>query len=250
MPLKNTGKVISSVRYYKDKVVISFGKEKISIPNNIASDFYLYKGKELSNKDVKEIKDSSGRYNYLKYAYRLINKKAYTEYHLREKLYLKEATKADVDYVIKKLKDNHLIDDNNYIASFVEEASNRGYGKHKIIQKLNEKGIFVVNIENLNFSEKDELAKAKKLLPSLERKYDRYSFNKKKEHVYIALVQKGFEISIAQEIGDLIQYDEDKEINNCKNEYLKLTKLQEEDVDKALYKKGFKKETINKVKGI
>ena len=49
------------------------------------------------------------------YALSLLMKKQNTEWKTREKLYAKEATKQDVDYIIQRFKQIDLIDDKAYI---------------------------------------------------------------------------------------------------------------------------------------
>ena len=112
MPSKSSGKVISKVKVNKKNVVIHFAdRTKINCVPEVMASFYLYEGKELSNKAIKEIEEFNASASLMKYALSLLKKNHYSEWKMREKLYNKEGKKKDVDRVIKSLKENDLIND-------------------------------------------------------------------------------------------------------------------------------------------
>ena len=225
MPSRSSGKIISKVKINKKNVVISFvDRSKLTCVNEVLANFYIYEGKELSYKEIKEIEDFNNSSSLLKYALSLLKKGHYSEWKMREKLYNKEGKKKDVDKVIKILKDNDLINDKMLVLDTIEYGSERNIGKNKIIQDLVNKGIFMENIPSNAFVHSNERKKALANLPKLEKKYDKYSYEQKKQHIYNALISLGFDNDIALEALSHIKGKNQKEEND------KLVK----DFDKAL----------------
>lgn len=106
---------IEKIKILKNKAVIYLEKDnKLELDKDIYPNFYLYVGKELSNKEIKEIKEQNEMSSLNKYALNLRAKHLLSEYQLREKLYLKGASKPVVDKIIKNLKTYDLIDDNAF----------------------------------------------------------------------------------------------------------------------------------------
>ena len=224
MPSVNTGKKITSIKYRKEVVVVKFSDQsKLEIPHDIYTSYYLYENKVLSEDKIEEITLKINTYKLLKYARNLLIKHAYTEKKIREKLYLKEASKAEVDEVIKQLKSAHLIDDKSYVEEYVNIAHKQGLGKNKIIAKLKEKGIFNENLRDLYFSDDEELKRAKTWIKKLEKRYMKYPYNARKEHIISALVNQGFDIDIASEAtNEMSKIDEKYEYELLKIDFKKV----------------------------
>ena len=224
MPLENTGNKIISIKQYKSKIVITFiSKEKLEMPPEIFTSYYLYVGKYLSDKELEKIENEIRVYDLFKYAKKLLMSRPYTEYKIREKLYLKEATKEDVDLVVISLKKAHLLNDKEFVISYIEYGNNQGYGKNKIIAKLLEKGVFKENIDLNLFDDKEEIKKARSWLTRLEKRYDKYPYQAKKEHVVAFLVNQGFDIDIARKVGEEISPSNEKdELRKIKVDYSKV----------------------------
>ncbi|MBO4668097.1 MAG: regulatory protein RecX, partial [Bacilli bacterium] len=178
---------ITKIKILKNKVSITLDhKEKLSVDKDVYTNFYLYEGKELDKKEYKSLIETDKSNKLLQYALKIRSKALYSEYQMREKLYKKEASKKDVDYVIKILKSYDLINDTMYALDLVEYYHSQYYGKNKIKQKLSDKGIFDKEIDKIKFSDQKELSKAKHLLPKLEKKYEKYNDSQKKQHIYNA----------------------------------------------------------------
>ena len=231
MPSGNTGNKITSIRYCKNKVVITVNKLiRLELPHEVFTSFYIYKGKLLSDKEFSEINEKMINYALLSYARKLSFKKMYTERKMREKLYLKDANKKNVDAVIKELKKSNLIDDESYMNEYVEFANNKNVGKNKIVAKLKEKGVFSEKTNKLSFKEADEIRKARNRLPTLEKKYDKYNNVSKKDHIIKALISEGFDTDVAIEVAG------EMKLNSSKSELEKLNR----DYD-TLYKRYSRK---------
>ncbi len=259
MPLKNSGKTITKIKKYKNKISLYFGDEKLDISYRDYTRFYLYVGKTLCKDEYLVLKQSKQREQLFDYALRLVSKSIYSEYRVREKLYAKDADKGDVDEIIKYLKSNHLIDDKQFIKDFIEECNHKNEGKNKIIAKLLAKGIFRENIDEAFFSYDTELKKATTQINKLNNKYNQSS-NKVKRNIIISnLISKGFDEGVAIAATDkIIYHNERDEISNLKKDYEKLfirlkRKYRGEELNNkiisSLLLKGYKYQDIIKIKG-
>ena len=225
MPSKSSGKTILKIKVNKKDVVISFtDREKLRLSLEVLANFYLYEGKTLSYKEINAMKSLSEKASLLKYAMSLLSKGHYSEWKMREKLYNKEASKKDVDDVIRILKNNDLINDKMLALDLVEYGNERNLGKNKIIQELSNKGLFDEVISKCKFPESLERKKALNNLPKLERRYAKYPYEQKRQHIYRALLSLGFDNDIALETLNKMS------LPKSKDEYNKL----EKDFDKVL----------------
>ena len=215
MPSKSSGKVIVKLKKNKKNVVITFeDRSKLTLESEVLASFYLYEGKTLSSKEISEMKKYSNIVGLMRYALSLLKKGHYSEWKMREKLYAKEGKKSDVDLVIKRLKDNDLINDKMLILDTIEYGHERNIGKNKIIKELLDKGIFMENISKIKFSASSEKKKALANLPKLEKRYAKYPHEQKRQHVYNALISLGFDNDIALEASSHIKAPKPREENN------------------------------------
>ena len=260
MPKEKTGKVIKRIKINKKNVSIYFiDGERLSISQEAYISSYLYVGKEMSKKDIDKLDQITSTKKLTEYALSLLSKKHYTEWKMREKLYAKEASKEDVDYIIKKLKDIDLINDAAYVQDYLGYAEERGYGKNKIKQELLKKGIFEEEIDKIHFSEISEKKKALSLLPSLEKKYAKYSYEQKKQHIYGALISRGYSVDVAlstlNNVSKINEKDEQKKIKvDYQKTYQKYKSKYEgrelnDKVFQALRRKGYRVSDIKREMG-
>lgn len=216
MPSKSSGKEITKLKVNKKNVVITFAdKSKLTCVPEVMASFYLYVGKSLDNKAINEIVSFNNSASLMKYALSLLKKNHYSEWKLREKLYTnKEASKKDVDNVIRVLKENDLINDKMLILDTIEYGNERNIGKNKIIADLAKKGIFSENLSSISFPYNIERRKAHNNLYKLEKKYDKYSYEQKKQHIYRNLLSLGFDNDIALEALNFLSKPVEKEEKN------------------------------------
>ena len=259
MPSVNTGKkLIKSIKVYKDHVTLSFAhKETLKISKEAYLSSYLYVGKSLTSKEINQLKELTALAGLLNYAMSLISKRHYSEWKMYEKLIKKEPNKAAAMQVISKLKENDLLDDKAYMEDLIAWDEERGFGKNKIIKHLKEQGIKDNLISKAHFSQSNELKKAKGLVAKLERKYARYAFNNKKNHVYQALLSQGFDYEVAKDAAELVRSDsprleKEKLINDYKKVYKRLENKYEgyqlkQKIYSALLNKGYKGKDIKLV---
>ena len=258
-PLRNTGKIVTKVKKYKTHINVYIGDEKLELSEDIFTSFYLYKGKELSEKEYQELLSKIDNEKLLGYALRLLSDHLYSEWKIREKLYNKEASKKQVDEIVNYLKKQGFIDDNLLIDEYLEYANNSNIGKNKIKENLLRKGIFQEDIDKIRFSDKVELSKAKKILPKLEKRYEKYNARSQKDHIVQALLREGFDLDVALEVTrDLKLLDDKKEQKLLKKDY-ELVKSKysrkykgrelKEKILAALSRKGYQGQDIFKMMG-
>ena len=222
MPSKSSGKTIAKLKVNKKNVVITFSdKSKLSLVAEVMASFYLYEGKTLDNKAIKELVSFNASASLLKYAISLLKKKHYSEWKMREKLYAKEdANKPAVDQAIKVLKSNDLINDKMLILDTIEYGNERNIGKNKIIAELANKGVFNENLSSISFPYNNEKKKALNNLPKLEKKYFKYSYEQKKQHIYRSLLSLGFDNDVALEaLNHLSKPVEKDELDKLKKDF-------------------------------
>ena len=259
MPSANTGKkLIKSIKVYKDHVTLSFErKETLKISKEAYLSSYLYQGKSITNKEINKLKELTALSTLLNYAMSLISKRHYSEWKMYEKLIKKEPNKAAAMQVINKLKENDLLDDKAYMEDLIAWDDERGFGKNKTIKHLKDQGIPDNLIIKAHFSRSNELKKAKGLVPKLDRKYSRYAFNNKENHVYQTLLAQGFDHEVAREALELVRSDsprleKEKLINDYKKVYKRLESKYEgyqlkQKIYSALLAKGYKGKDIKLV---
>ena len=260
MPKGKTGKVIKKIRINKKNVSITFTDgDRLSISQEAYVSSYLYVGKKVSKKELAQLDRITSVKKLSEYALSLLIKKHYTEWKMREKLYAKEASKPDVDYIIQRLKNIDLIDDKAYIEDYLGYAEEKGYGKNKIKQELLKKGIFAEDIDKIRFNEGEEIKKAKALIPALEKKYSKYSYEQKKQHIYASLLARGFSHDVASSVlNNVSKINEKDEQEKLKIDYQKIhsrykSKYEGRELNdkefQALRRKGYRVSDIKRVIG-
>ena len=260
MPKEKNGKVIKKIKINKKAIAIIFSDgERIDISEEAYTSNYLYVGKELTKSEIDKLNRITSVKKLSNYAFTLLSQKHYTEWKMREKLYAKEAEKEDVDYIVKKLKELDLLNDKEYIEDYLGYAEEQLIGKNKIKQNLAKKGIFAEEIDKIRFNSNVEKKKALALLPSLEKKYSKYSYQQKKQHIFNALTSKGFDVDATNyALSHMLDKNEKDELNKLKVDYKKVLERfkrkyegreLKERVLRSLISKGYRYNDVNKLLG-
>ena len=261
MPSESTGNkyLIKSIKVYQDHVTLFFAhkKEKLKISKEAFLSSYLYEGKSISRKDINKLKDITALSTLLNYALSLISKRHYSEYKMREKLKNKDNNYQAINEVINKLKESDLLDDKALMEDLIIWDDERGFGKNKTIKHLKEQGIPDKYIEKAVFRPSNELKKAKGLIPKLDKKYAKYGYENKKQHIYQALLAQGYDYDIAKEAISLVKRDKPNiEKEKLINDFKKIKKRYinkyegyelKQKIYAALASKGYKHSEIKQV---
>lgn len=131
----------------------------------------LCEGMELSEADVKEIRETVLLTSGKNYGMKLTAARSYTTAGLIRKMREKEFDEWVIDQTVAFLREYRLLDDEEYAKRFVhDEIYLKGHGKYRIQNALREKGIDKETaervLEQFDFSEAEESV----LLPLAEKK--------------------------------------------------------------------------------
>lgn len=222
MSLSNDGEKIVSIYIGKKKVIIKFPLFKIDVPFDVYSSLYLYEGKMLSNKEIEDLKHAIKGDKLYQYAKKILSKNLYSEKEIKDKLVKKEASNEEKSIIIAKLKENHLIDDEEYLKAMVDAYLKKGYGHNRIVKSLLEKGIKEEKIKGYLPPSEEECERANALLPRLEKQYSNVNYSSKKKKIYNTLLRNGYDHQVALKVLENIKFDNyENELKLLRRDYEK-----------------------------
>ena len=133
----------------------------------------------------------------------------------------------------------------------------RLFGQNKIVKHLRDQGIPESLISKASFSQNNERKKAQALVIKLDRKYTRYAYEIKKQHVYQALLSQGYSPEVARSVLEIVKKDKPKaEKEKLYNDYIKIKRRLEKkyegyELNKKIYAalagKGYKYADIKSI---
>ena len=258
MPSVNSGNKIKGIKIYQDHVTVTFFKhESIKISKDAFVSSYLYEGKNLSSKEINRLLELTASTKLLNYALSLLNKRRYSQKAMYEKLIKKENNPHAAKQVIDRLIDNGLLDDKTYMQDLINWDNERLFGENKIKKHLKDQGISDILTSKAVFSPNNERKKAERLIPKLDKKYARYAYEIKKQHVYQALLSQGYRPDIARSVLDDVKKDKPKaEKEKLNNDYQKIKKRYmnkydgyelKKKIQDALRTKGYRYQDIKQI---
>ncbi|WP_057764487.1 recombination regulator RecX [Companilactobacillus tucceti] len=184
-------------------------------------DFRLMKDEELTDVQIKEIKNRENinkaygdAANYLSYQLR-------TKKEMKDYLFKKEYDYPTIDAVLKKLMDLNYLDDESYANSFINTQLNTTVNGPKIIeQKMIQKGVPSLIIQDkMDQIDEDRLIEnATNFAEKQARKQRRASFQQQMTKIKQSLYQKGYSGDVINEaISNLdLEKDDDTELDNLR----------------------------------
>lgn len=249
MPSVRVGR-IKKIEHKKKDIIISFVHfEPLKIHEDTYIEFYLYEGKEIDEKEYRQIVAQEAIYNAMQYAKKILAKKMYTEYEMRLRLQKKDIKYHEINKIITSLKEMGLINDEEYALNYIESRNKKNIGNNKIKQELKIKGIDIDKFHIDLSSNEETKAYQKGLLAWNKRK--NLSHEKQKEGAIQELIRNGYSFNLALDTIKKIASNEenDDEEEKLLNEYVKIktVTLDEEKIYKKLRNKGFKHEDIVKM---
>jgi SOS response regulatory protein OraA/RecX len=224
VPSGNTGKIIQTIAVKKKIIELTFlDGDTLELSPDIYTQNYYYIGKVLDPKTIESLQQASQLEPLLQYAFNLLSKGKYSEYQVREKLYRREAKKYQVEAIIERLKQAHLIDDETLIKEWVNYYQQRHYGPKWIEEKMYQKGFSQTLIKALPNQAHTELAAIEVLLPKLVKKYAHLSMQDRQHTIKGRLLTRGFSArAIAQALSALPEVDLEQELANLEKVYAKI----------------------------
>lgn len=131
---------IQSLRGDKFKVCFLDGTE-LKTGLGLITDFSLYKGRELSEKEYGELMDASRLSDCKNRALRLIGRRPMSCSELYNKLVEKGESPANAEASVNWLLELHYLDDAQYAEMLVRHYAAKGYGRQKIQNEFYKRGI-------------------------------------------------------------------------------------------------------------
>lgn len=195
------GNCVSNISFTKNggRIVVSIGDEKLVFSRNTFTDFHLYVGKKIDEKEYillkKAIKDEEMYGLGLRLAL-----KGKSRFEIKERLLVKEADEAKAARILRRLKEEGHLDEFASAQNYVDERQYLGYGKKRILAELAYKRKFSPEvISRLSF--KEESGKALELAEMAAKKYSFCPYAKKVEKVMAFLIRKGYSPEVAHEVS-------------------------------------------------
>lgn len=231
------------------------GKYKVKVDDEIINTYddvlinnkLIYK-KEIDNNMLEKINKDNLYYDaYNKtLSYILKHQRALSE--VRKYLDKFEITDIDKDKIIEKLKDNGLVNDIQYVKSYISDSINLSKdGPNKIKKYLIDKNIDETIIDE-ELSKIDENILIDKVLKIMNKKFNsntKYSKYQLKQKISLELINLGYDKDLIDSLINNFDFNENDLLENEYNKiYNKLSKKYEgyelsNKIKQKLYSKGF-----------
>lgn len=177
------------------------GEYSFAIFETALVDFDLYKNKELTEAEIKKIKEADDISKCLNAAYNYLSYRPRSEQEIRDKL--KEKYQAAlIEKTVVKLKELKYLNDNDFARLWVDSrGASRGKIalKNELLKKGVAKNIIESTLESINSGE--ELENAKALIES-KSKYKNLTKNEAYKRVAPYLQRRGYSYNTVKKIID------------------------------------------------
>ena len=121
-------------------IALSSGEE-ISSTVGVVADLRLYRGQELDEGRLEEIRNASVLALLKGKALELLSRRPLSAKELNDKLLQKGADPKSAAVCVRWLLDQRLLDDKSYAAAVARHYAARGYGPGRIRQELSRRGV-------------------------------------------------------------------------------------------------------------
>ena len=243
--IKKTGK--------KYKILLSDGSE-IKTYDDVILNYGLLYHKNIDSDLLNKINNDNNYYEIYYKTVNYITKRLRSEKEINEYIDKNKVTNKDKEKLVKKLKEDNLINDLNFAKAYIADKINlSNIGLDKIRNDLLMHNISVEIIDSELAKVDNNLIKEKlKKLIAKKIKNSKYTGYKLKFKIVNELINLGYDKDDILEIYDNISVDNTE---NIKKEYDKLykklsNKYQNKDLERMikskLYNRGFSIEEINK----
>ncbi len=170
-------------------------KFAISVSNLEIIDFDIYLGKEISDKELEEIKSSSSFVKIKNKALRLLSIRPRSMAELEEKLLEKKYHQNEVKKVIDDLVKLELLNDEKFTEDWINHRLNfSSLGKRRIFLELRKKKVNteIIDKKLSKISQKEEFNKALELAERKVLTYKDEDKYKKRQKLIGFLLRKGY----------------------------------------------------------
>jgi regulatory protein len=177
-----------------------------SISESLLARQRLFKGRELHDAEVDELREAASAERVMGDAHRLLGHRQRSTSELRRRLLDKEHTVQAVDEAIERLIADGLLDDEAFARAFVhDKRAAGGWGRGRLERELRRLGVPVAAVDAALAGdgggeaegEDDELARALAVLHRRPRPSPPYDGDKRR--AFAALQRRGFASGVAYE---------------------------------------------------
>lgn len=210
----------------------------------------IIKGTIFDEETWKKIVSSSNNDYLFDKVLSFIDYKPRTEKEVREYLRKKEVSLDLIEDIIKRLKQIKYLDDEKYVASFIEEGIKNKKGPLLISYQLDnlgiDKGLTYKYLSKYDYE--IQLANALEIAKKSLVLQSKYPVKKRKELIYQKLSRNGYNADIINKVVSSLEFQEDS-LENLWNDYRKLL-AKNQDKNKivtSLLAKGYSYQDIKKV---
>lgn len=142
--------IISNISFEKKKFLVSFDNgEEIKISEDTLVNFGLYKGQEIEEDFVENLKFEDEKSEALLLSYKFLQRNK-TKHQLVDYLYKNKIQRDIIDIILPILEEKKYLNDEDYARRYLSDALNiKKYGKIKTRYMLMSKGIDKKIIENV-----------------------------------------------------------------------------------------------------
>lgn len=188
------------------------GKYAFPVAESVLIKFRLMKGLELDKDQVAAITTADQQARAYSRMLDYLAHQLRTESDIVKKLHDLETPEQFIEPILQKLRDQHLVDDHEYAASYVRTAmitSLKGPGvirQHLRLKKIGENDIADALAQ---FTHDQQRANASKLAEKLFRRYHNQPLMRQEQKVRQGLMTKGYNSAIFDQIRDQVPPQED-----------------------------------------
>ena len=188
------------------------GKYAFPVAESVLIKVRLMKGLELDKKQVAAITTADQQARAYSRMLDYLAHQLRTESDIIKKLHDLEIPEQFIAPIMQKLRDQHLVDDHEYAASYVRTAMITSFkGPGVIRQHLRMKKIGENDIDDAlaQFTPEQQQANASKLAEKLFRRYRNQPLRRQEQKVRQGLLTKGYAGGIFDQIRDQVSPQED-----------------------------------------
>ena len=183
-------------RYQKYSYIKLSNGDTLKLLPGIVSGEFLFKGRQLTSKELQRLLKEQLRAETYHTAVRLLSRRAHSKGELNDKLARRGYPRDEINNTIRILEDDGYIDDENFTKTFVDNRlTGKPSGKRLIYYELYKRKVprnIIDKVLNEIFSEIDESEKAYELLEKCASRYNRYKGKELKARIYRYLRGRGF----------------------------------------------------------
>ncbi|MBP3461238.1 MAG: RecX family transcriptional regulator [Bacilli bacterium] len=230
-------------------------KEKITTYEDVILEENILFKKELNNEIINKINIKNDYYKIYSKTLKYIMTKLRSEKEINIYLDKQNIEKKDKEKIIKTLKENRLLNDNNFYISYISDRLRLSNdGPDKIKNDLLNHNIDINKIEEELDKYNDLIyEKLEKLIIKKTKQLNKYSEYILKQKIKEYFINLGYKKDMIEELLNNITIDNDEALKKeYEKQYNKLSKKYKNEeltykIKNNLYQKGYKLDEINKI---